>query len=1681
MSRYRIFAMAAVGLSATVWAYACGDGATEPTPTRDPSRPTTVTVTPASAELTAIGATVHLAAQVLDQNGQAMAGAAVTWSSGATSVATVSAAGVVTAAGNGTATITATAGSASGTASITVAQEVGAVTVTPAADTLLALGDTLRLSAEASDANGHVVEGTAFRWVSADTLVAIVDSTGLVTGIEPGEVSVTATAGSASGTASITVAQEVGAVTVTPAADTLLALGDTLRLSAEASDANGHVVEGTAFRWVSADTLVAIVDSTGLVTGIEPGEVSVTATAAGVSGHAELTVAAPVPTTLSVTPDTVAFTAIGQSVQLAAEVLDQARRAMEHVQVSWSSADTTVATVDSAGLVTAVRSGTTTVTASASEASGEAVVTVMQSTGSVVVSPSADTVALGDTLRLVAEAFDENGHAVEDAEFSWSSSNGSVVTVDASGLVTGVAEGMAEITAGAGDAQGTSEITVENPDRAALVALYNATDGPNWVNSEKWLTEAPLGEWYGVDTDASGRVVGLDLGGQRDEDSRQWIPHGLAGPIPPELGNLTELTELNLRHNALVGPIPAELGRLARLTRLDLWRNRLTGPIPSELGALASLTVLWLSDNDLSGAIPLELGRLGDLRNLGLAGNRLADAIPPELGNLAKLWQLSLGSNQLSGPVPLELGKLARLRSLDLGYNDLSGPIPESFFKLDGLRYFYFEENAGLCAPGTSAFVTWLDTIENRDEGLYCNAADAVVLEALHDASGGREWTNSEGWLGTPALAQWHGVTADSLGRVVTLDLTRNGLTGQLPNNLGTLAGMTILRIGDNALSGRLPSSLSSLSLVELDYADTELCAPSDESFQTWLAGIPSHEGTGEECAPLTEREILEIFYDATGGPNWTNNDNWLTDAPLRTWHGVRVNGQGRVGRLSLNSNNLTGSIPPELGSLANLTQLNLTRNAVTGEIPPALGNLSNLTFLALGGNALEGPIPPELGNLTGLWRLFLWRNDLSGPIPPELGNLSKLDYLSLSTNNLTGTIPPELGNLSSVTELHLQANALTGAIPGQLGRLTTAEVILLWGNALTGEIPSELGNLPSARVLSLSDNQLSGPIPAALGNLPSVTYLALDENALPGDLPPQLGNLSTVEELFLDNNDLSGQVPPEFGRMSNLTELGLANNSGMEGPLPTALTALGQVEALMAGGTQLCAPSDPAFQAWLERVHKRRLQPCAEGDPPTAYMVQAVQSWEFPVPLVADEDALLRVFVTATTGTSASIPAVRARFFRNGRETHVEEIPGKPAPIPTELDESSLSKSANAEIPGHVIQPGLEMVIEVDPDNTLNPALGVAKRIPATGRLAVDVRAMPLFDLTLIPFIWTESHDSSIVDLVKAMAADAESHEMLSDTRTLLPVGDLVVTAHEPVMTSSNSAFVLRDQAKAIRAMEGGTGHYMAMMSRPVTGAGGVAFLPGRASFSLPRASTIAHELGHNMNLQHAPCGTSGDPSYPYLDGSIGAWGYDFRDGGSLVRPSRPDLMSYCFQSRWISDFSFTNSLRYRLFDEGPPAAAVATRSLLLWGGIGADSVLYLEPTFVIEAPPTLPDSAGEYGLTGRSENGAELFSLAFTMPVTADGDGSSSFAFVLPVRPGWEHRLASVTLTAPDGSTTLNRDSDLPMAILRNPRTGQIRGILRDPPLATQAAADAGTARVQGLDVMYSRGIPDADAWRR
>ncbi len=222
-------------------------------------------------------------------------------------------------------------------------------------------------------------------------------------------------------------------------------------------------------------------------------------------------------------------------------------------------------------------------------------------------------------------------------------------------------------------------------------------------------------------------------------------------------------------------------------------------------------------------------------------------------------------------------------------------------------------------------------------------------------------------------------------------------------------------------------------------------------------------------------------------------------------------NHDGRITSLWLQSNALSGPIPPELGDLASLESLNLHNNDLSGPIPPELGNLASLTWLSLsgydgdggGGNELSGPIPPELGNLASLESLLLSDNDLSGSIPPELGNLANLETLWLSENNLTGPIPPELGNLASLESLLLSDNDLSGPIPPELMNLASLETLWLRGNPDLcapadpqlrawliewGTYPFPCRSNPDVRLLPLAlmradGNGVSLPLPDDLSN----------------------------------------------------------------------------------------------------------------------------------------------------------------------------------------------------------------------------------------------------------------------------------------------------------------------------------------------------------------------------------------------------------------------------------------------------------------------------------------------------------------------------------------------------------------------------------------------------------------------
>ena len=594
-----------------------------------------------------------------------------------------------------------------------------------------------------------------------------------------------------------------------------------------------------------------------------------------------------------------------------------------------------------------------------------------------------------------------------------------------------------------------------------------------------------------------------------------------------------------------------------------------------------------------------------------------------------------------------------------------------------------------------------------------------------------------------------------------------------------------------------------------------------------------------------------------------------------------------------------------------------------------------------------------------------------------------------------------------------------------------------LWDNNLRGPIPVQLAQLTKLTSLELGGNQLTGTIPTELAQLTKLTSLELGENQLTGTIPTELAQLTNLKELNLStNHQLSGNIPSELGQLKNLKTLNLNFNGALSGTLPNALTGL-TLETLLLHETLLCSPQGPGFQTWLRAIPFSRVPNCARSDEAAAYLVQATQSLEYPVPLVAGEAALLRVFVTAEQEVNATMPPVRATFYRDGVEVHTANIGGQTTNIPYQVNEASLLNSANAVVPGSVVMPGLEVVVEIDPDQTLDTALGIATRLPQTGGTALNVRSVPPFELTLIPFLWEENPDRSVLTQTEGLSSESDLFRL---TRDILPVNEFRLTVHEPVLTSvdptSDASGKLGSETALIYAMEGAKGYYMAIF-RSVGHSGllGIAVIPGFISQSILDGNTIAHELGHNLDLLHAPgCGTGGpDPEYPYEDGAIGAWGYDFVNK-SLVSPATSDLMTYC-DPRWISDYSFTKALAHRSQVESPPLAASytpPTKGLLIWGGLDEDEKPFLEPAFVVSAPPSLPRIDGPYTLTGEDEHGNDLFSLPFGMPEYGCGGKGGAFAFILPVRDDWAGRLARIALSGPEGVSILDGEGGLSATLL-------------------------------------------------
>lgn len=637
------------------------------------------------------------------------------------------------------------------------------------------------------------------------------------------------------------------------------------------------------------------------------------------------------------------------------------------------------------------------------------------------------------------------------------------------------------------------------------------------------------------------------------------------------------------------------------------------------------------------------------------------------------------------------------------------------------------------------------------------------------------------------------------------------------------------------------------------------------------------------------------------------------------------------------------------------------------------------------------------------------------------------------------------------------------------------------------------------------------GGVPPELGSLEALEYLALGIGIGPspgfgvgaGSIPVELGALANLEVLHL-GGWLTGPIPPEFGDLAALKGLSL-RGWHLSGPIPPTLQNLANLERLSigtmsradGGSTDVCVGSD-SLAAWLVETmgwSPDQVRRCRGS----AHLIQVVQSRDASVPLVADRSAALRTFDIA--------PPARARFYLDGTEVHVADV----YEIAFDAAEGQAmyvdTIAPAAVIPRSVVQPGLEMVVEWDQG-----------RFPQEGCQTINVVRLPPLELTLVPLVSSNPHrDDSftrrLVEQVDQMAAELNQvgFGLLPAHGCRLPPcgpGSFgvevkthpIIGVFETNQRRVHSAETFLGAVGVIRQLEGGTGYWMGIVGGE--GPGGLAVVGGYVSWSAPESAE--HELGHNLGLRHPPnpainrrgewCDAviTFDSDYPYRGGRIGAWGYDL-GYPRFVPPNTPDLMTYCYPSEltrtgleqpfpgygvWISDYHYKKALDHRRRRSPPfPAPNEPVWSLLLWGGYDAVDGAYLEPAFVVDAPPSFPEQPGPWKLEGRDSGGRVLFSLPFAMPEIADvGEAAGGFAYTLPVRPGWED-LASVTLTGPGGTATLDESTNRPLSIYRD-GDGKVRAILRGDPV--QADGAAGLSAGVALDVVTSRGIPSPVAWR-
>eukprot|EP00980_Cylindrotheca_fusiformis_P010689 scaffold2391_cov113-Cylindrotheca_fusiformis.AAC.6 len=342
-----------------------------------------------------------------------------------------------------------------------------------------------------------------------------------------------------------------------------------------------------------------------------------------------------------------------------------------------------------------------------------------------------------------------------------------------------------------------------------------------------------------------------------------------------------------------------------------------------------------------------------------------------------------------------------------------------------------------------------------------------------------------------------------------------------------------------------------------------DLCNPINMAM-IWLAS-----GNNRDAGEARQRFSLAIGYYGLNGTIWDYDDAWMSDLNECLWLGIQCNNQDAVNSLALDTNNIFGQFPTEIGLMEGLASISVSRTHLTGTLPSELVSMPRLRELRLYANRMVGTIPTEIGSATVLRGFRVETNFLTGAIPSEIGNCTALTDLNLGFNRMSSTIPTNLGKLKSLVNLRIASNSFSGVLPSEIGRMNSLEVFAGAENLLFGNIPTQYGLMWKMRDFRIAATGVGGFLPTEMGLLSNLERLELGYNGFTGRLISELGVLTNLFYLSINNNKFEGQIPIEIGNLWNMTRMQFQQNK-FTGSIPHTLGNLYKLHQFTLEGNKL-------------------------------------------------------------------------------------------------------------------------------------------------------------------------------------------------------------------------------------------------------------------------------------------------------------------------------------------------------------------------------------------------------------------------------------------------------------------------------------------------------------------------------